>query len=63
MEIYKKTHKTKKGLNSHISKIKERGGVYQVMDINGRYNLEYSFPDNNKISLPILNQLKRSIKK
>lgn len=62
MKIYKEKHETKNSLDNHIFKIKKRNGVCQVMEVNNKYHLEYSFPDNNKVSKPILNAIKKSLK-
>ena len=43
MKNYKKTHKTKQALNSHIAKIKARGGKYSIKG----NTIEYSFNSKN----------------
>jgi hypothetical protein len=48
MKTYTKTHQSKKALNSHIAKIKARGGEYLV---NG-YKIRYSFPQQDNNELP-----------
>jgi hypothetical protein len=43
MKTYKKLHESKEVANTHISKIKERGGVVKQSIQDDKILLEYSF--------------------
>lgn len=47
MKTYTKTHSNKKAAETHLQKIKNRGGKATMKPIKGGFHIEYSFPEKN----------------
>lgn len=57
MKTYTKTHSNKKAAETHLAKIKNRGGKATVKEANGKITIEYYFPEKG---LPNTNSSKVS---
>lgn len=47
MKTYTKTHSNKKAVETHLQKIKNRGGKATMKTVKGGFHIEYSFPEKN----------------
>ena len=47
-KTYKKTHTAKIAADTHLAKIKKRGGTATLKTIDGVFEIYYSFPDKKK---------------
>lgn len=47
MKTYTKTHSNKKAAETHLQKIKNRGGKATMKPVKGEFYIEYSFPEKN----------------
>ena len=45
MKTYTKTHSNKNAAETHLKKIKQRGGKATMKPVKGGFNIEYSFPE------------------
>ncbi|MES2397634.1 MAG: hypothetical protein V4549_16610 [Bacteroidota bacterium] len=50
MKIYTKTHSNKKAAETHLQKIKNRGGKATMKLVKGGFHIEYSFPEKKEPS-------------
>lgn len=45
MKTYTKTHSNKRAAETHLKKIKNRGGKATMKTVKGGFHIEYSFPE------------------
>ena len=45
MKTYTKTHSNKNAAETHLQKIKKRGGKATMKTVKGGFHIEYSFPE------------------
>lgn len=48
MATYHKTHELAQAAEGHIENIHKRGGTYSLKRTKGKFEVEYSFPENPK---------------
>lgn len=48
MKTYTKTHSNKKAAETHLQKIKQRGGKATMKTVKGGYHIEYHFPEKKE---------------
>lgn len=51
MEIYSKIHVEKNAIKGYVDNIKKRGGTATIKEKNGKYIVEYYFPNKNNINI------------
>ena len=51
MEIYSKINVEKNAIKGYVDNIKKRGGTATIKEKNGKYIVEYYFPDKNNINI------------
>lgn len=49
MKTYTKTHSNKNAAETHLKKIKNRGGKATMTTVKGGFHIEYSFPEKKAL--------------